>query len=81
MSTPTAVTQIGVPPLRIDLLASITGVTFAEVRSGAERAQLHGQPLLVIGLDELRRNKQATGRTKDRDDLRRLAAASRQRRK
>lgn len=77
--TPGAVTQIGVPPLRIDLLATITGVTFAEARSGAERAELHGQRLLVIGIDELRRNKQATGRPKDRDDLRRLAAVSPQR--
>ena len=73
--TPDAVTQIGIPPLRIDLLASITGVSFDAVRAGAETVELDGQRLLVIGLPELRINKGATGRAKDRDDLRRLRAA------
>ena len=73
--TPDAVTQIGIPPLRIDLLASITGVSFDAVRAGAETVELDGLRLLVIGLPELRINKGATGRAKDRDDLRRLRAA------
>ena len=74
--TPNAVTQIGLPPLRIDLLASITRVSFAEVRAGAETAQVEGQPLLIIGLEQLRLNKRATGRPKDKDDLRRLAVVN-----
>ncbi len=73
---PDAVTQIGRAPLRIDLLSSITGVTFAEVRAGAEVVELEGQRVLVIGLTELRANKSATGRGKDRSDLRRLGSAS-----
>ena len=71
-----AVTQIGIEPFRIDLLASISGVSFGEVRAGAIQVMLDGQSLLVIGLDELRRNKAATGRTKDKQDLRGLRAAS-----
>jgi predicted nucleotidyltransferase len=77
LMSPNAVTQIGVQPRRIDLLAAITGVTFAQVRAGAEQIELEGLRLLVIGLDELRVNKGATGRAKDRDDLRRLGKASR----
>jgi hypothetical protein len=73
--TPYAVTHIGTPPLRIDLLASITGVSFEAVRAGAEPVELDGLRLLVIGLRELRINKGATGRAKDRDDLRRLRVA------
>lgn len=73
--SPDAVTQIGLEPFRIDLLAAITGVTFDEVRAGAVEIELEGQRLLVIGINELRANKRATGRAKDRDDLRRLAAA------
>lgn len=73
--TPDAVTQIGIPPLRIDFLAAITGVSYDAVRAGAETVELDGLRLLVIGLPELRVNKRATGRAKDRDDLRRLRAA------
>lgn len=72
--SPNAVTQIGLPPLRIDLLASITGVTFSEVRAGAEQIELEGQHVLVIGLTELRANKGATERAKDKSDLHRLNA-------
>lgn len=72
--SPDAVTQIGLPPLRIDLLASITGVTFGEVRAGAEQIELEGQRVLVIGLTELRANKGATQRAKDKTDLGRLNA-------
>ena len=70
---PNAVTQIGNVPSRIDLLASITGVSFEQVRAGAIQAELEGERLLIIGLDELRTNKRATGRRKDKSDLRRLA--------
>jgi predicted nucleotidyltransferase len=72
--SPNAITQIGLEPLRIDLLAAISGVTFDEVRRGAIDVDVEGRSLLVIGMNELRRNKSATGRTKDREDLRRLDA-------
>ncbi|MEO8337676.1 MAG: hypothetical protein ABI664_22050, partial [bacterium] len=49
LMTPNACTQIGLPPLRIDLLAAITSVSFAEVKAGAETAQIEGQSLLIIG--------------------------------
>ncbi len=69
-----AVTQFGSPPFRIDLLNTIDGVRFAEVWKGAIRTSVEGQSLRVIGLRELRKNKTASGRPKDRDDLRRLKA-------
>lgn len=77
LSSPDAVTQMGVPPIRIDLLATISGVSFDAVRDGAETVELAGLRLLVIGLRELRINKRASGRAKDRDDLRRLRAVKR----
>ena len=73
--SPGAVTQMGVPPLRIDLLASITGVSFDAVRAGAVAVELDGLRLLVIGLAELRINKRSTGRGKDKEDLKRLRKA------
>lgn len=70
--TPDIVTQFGQPPFRIDLLNSIDGVTFAEVWKGAMAVAIAQHQVRVIGLDELKRNKRATGRKKDKDDLRQL---------
>ncbi len=70
-----AITQIGNAPRRIDLLGSIDGLTFGEVRAGAVRGTIEGQRLLVIGLDELRINKKAAGRPKDKQDLAGLSRA------
>ena len=74
LMTADIVTQFGEPPLRIDLLNAIDGVSVGEVWVGANRIVLGGQELRVIGLDELLSNKAATGRRKDAEDLRRLAA-------
>lgn len=72
--TPDIVTQFGQPPSRIDLLNAIDGVSFAEVWRGAIRVTIGAHPVRVIGLQELRKNKRASGRRKDDDDLRRLDA-------
>jgi hypothetical protein len=69
---PGIVTQFGQPPYRIDLLNAIDGVSFAEVWQGAEVTNLEGQEVRVIGLEELKANKSATGRKKDKEDVRRL---------
>jgi predicted nucleotidyltransferase len=69
---PDQVVQLGVPPLRIDILTSVTGLEFAACRGRAEEAVIDGVPVRVIGLDDLRRNKRATGRPRDLDDLQRL---------
>lgn len=69
---PAIVTQFGQPPNRIDLMGEISGVTFAEAWSGSLETTLSGATLRVIGLEELRRNKAATGREKDAKDLRKL---------
>lgn len=61
LMTPNAVTQIGLAPVRIDLHAAITGVTLAEAHAGAETVELESERLLVIGLEDLRRNKRVTG--------------------
>ena len=70
--TPDIVTQFGQPPFRIDLINAIDGVTFAEVWKGAVAVAIARRQVRVIGLDELRKSKRATGRKKDKDDLRRL---------
>ncbi|MCA0377112.1 MAG: nucleotidyltransferase [Gemmatimonadetes bacterium] len=71
---PDAVTQFGEPPMRIDLLAGISGVSFDEAQADAVQLAVAGETLPVIGLAALRANKRASGRKKDLDDLERLSA-------
>lgn len=74
LMTPDVVTQLGIPPNRIDLLNTIDGVTFRQVWDGSASTTIQGQKLGVIGLAELVANKTATGRIRDADDVRRLQA-------
>lgn len=69
------VTAFGEPPIRIDLLSGLSGVTFEEAREGALQVPLDGDVLPVIGLSALRANKQASGRPKDLLDLEQLGGA------
>jgi hypothetical protein len=71
--TPEHVVQLGYPPLRIDLLTSIDGVDFVEAYERRVEVLLGDLTVPVISLDDLRRNKQATGRTQDLADLEALA--------
>ncbi len=70
--TPDQVVQLGLPPLRIDILTSVTGLQFGDCRGRAVDTVIDGVPVRVLGLDDLRRNKRATGRPRDLDDLQRL---------
>jgi hypothetical protein len=77
-----AVYQIGLPPRRIDLLTSITGVSFDEAWSSRVPARVAGLEFTVIGREALLKNKRATGRDKDLVDVRALEShAERQRQK
>ena len=72
---------IGVAPLRIDIITSIVGVDFEAAWENRITVKHEGLEVPVIGLDELIRNKQATGREQDKLDARKLEKlrASRQR--
>ena len=71
---PDRVYQIGLPPRRIDLLSSISGVTVREGFSGAVVLPFGGAPRKVLSIAMLIQNKRATGRTKDLADVERLQA-------
>jgi len=64
--------QLGNPPLRIDLLNQIDGVSFDEVWENRQEANYGDQQILVIGKKELIKNKKATGRKQDLIDLENL---------
>lgn len=67
------VVQFGQPPNRIDLVNAIDGVSFEEAWPGRVEAVLETEegevPVPYIGLEDLVRNKRASGRPKDLDDL------------
>src|SRR6516164_4730086 len=53
---------------RIDLITSLSGLTFEEVWASGEDADLDGVPVRFIGAAALLRNKESTGRAKDLGD-------------
>jgi len=62
---PGNVYQIGLPPRRIDVLTSISGVSFDEASEAAIDGKLGAVPVRFIGRAAMRRNKLAAGRPKD----------------
>jgi len=66
--------RIGVPPLQIDVVTNITGVDFGECFAARQSAIIDGVKVNLISLEDLRRNKRASGRLKDLDDLNHLPA-------
>jgi hypothetical protein len=68
------VIQLGVAPNRIDLLTSLTGVTFQEAWAGRVEAVMGGTRVNFIGREALIRNKRLTGRAQDKADLEALGA-------
>jgi hypothetical protein len=72
LSRPDSVVQLGVPPNRIDLLTSIDGVSFADCYARQMPVDVDGVVLNFISLEDLKANKRASGRMKDRADLEEL---------
>jgi len=67
--------QVGLPPFRIDVLTRIDGVGFDEAWSRRHVQDAVGRELPYLGLDDLIRNKRASGRTKDLLDIELLREA------
>jgi hypothetical protein len=74
LAEPGIILQFGMPPNRIDLLNRIDGVEFGECWEGRLDLSLPSGDVSItvhyIGIGQLIRNKEASGRGKDLDDLR-----------
>lgn len=66
------VLRMGVPPLRIEVLAGVSGVEFSECYARRKIVNLDGVDVSLIAIDDLKRNKLAAGRSKDLNDLEHL---------
>jgi len=66
---PDQVVQIGLPPRRIDILTSISGVAFDDAWADRVTHEAEGLAVPFLGRAALVQNKRASGRAKDRADL------------
>ncbi len=64
--------QLGYPPNRIDLLTTLPGVEFAPCYAARVVVEIDGVAVNFIDLQNLRKNKQASGRFQDLADLENL---------
>ncbi len=67
--SPDKVIQLGVPPVRVDLLTSITGISWEEAFSGRVKGKYGEVPVNYIGREQFILNKRELGRKKDLADL------------
>jgi hypothetical protein len=72
LSTPGTVVQIGVAPVRIDVLTTIDGVDFDEAWRDKVATTFGAVPTFVLSREHLIRNKRASGRLQDLADIERL---------
>ena len=63
------VVQLGMPPVRIDIITSISGVAWEEADATKEPGNYGEIPVFYIGKVQYVANKRATGRTKDIADI------------
>ncbi len=69
---PGQVVQLGHPPVRIDLVTSIEGVSWDQVAGGKAMGEYGGEPVPFIGRAEFIANKKAAGRLQDLADAERI---------
>lgn len=67
--SPDKVVQLGVPPVRVDLITSISGVSWEEAQAHKEPGLFGDVPVSYIGRTEFVANKRASARKKDLADL------------
>ena len=69
LATSGVVFQIGVAPIRIDIITAIEGVDFEEAWQHRVQTKFAGEPAAVLSRQHLIRNKTAVGRPQDVADV------------
>jgi hypothetical protein len=67
--SPNKVVQLGYPPVRIDIITSISGVSWDQAFKEREKGKYGNVPVYFIGREHYILNKRASGRKKDLADL------------
>lgn len=69
---PDQIIQLGQPPVRIDLITTIEGVSWEQAAAGQAQGEYGGEPVPFLGRAELIANKKAAARPQDLADVERL---------
>ena len=69
---PDLVFQIGLPPLRVDILTSLDGLSRLNWETDVFLSRFFGAPVPTLSRDALITNKEATGRVRDLSDAEEL---------
>ncbi len=68
--------QMGVPPMRVDVMMDVPGIGFGEAWKRRDTIDLAGVPVHFIGKQDLIRAKRASGRPQDLLDVAALEAGT-----
>lgn len=71
-ATEDLVYQMGIPPVRVDVLMTLSGLNFRDAWESRERGEFEGVSVWFIGKEQLIRNKIASGRHIDLHDAEQL---------
>jgi hypothetical protein len=69
---PNRIIRMGVPPICIDVIMTVSGLDFADCYRRRNEQLLSGVQVSLLSLEDLKLNKKASGRPKDVDDLENL---------
>ena len=76
---PSTILQIGVSPVRIDLMLGVPGVAWEEAWKHRKRSRYGKTPIHILGISELIQAKKAANRPQDRLDLKQLSTRDKSR--
>ncbi|MBP8911125.1 MAG: hypothetical protein KBI32_06450 [Phycisphaerae bacterium] len=68
-TTPGMIVQLGVPPVRIDIITRVSGVPWEKADAGKVVGFYANTPVYFIGREDFLVNKRTTGRGKDLADI------------
>jgi len=68
-TSPKSVIQFGFPPVRIDIMNSLSGVSWEKADSGKIKGDLDNITVYFIGKEDLITNKKTLGRQRDLADI------------
>lgn len=69
---PDKIIRMGYPTVRIEILTGVSGISFKECFQNKLTARMDGVDVNMIKLEDLKKNKAASRREKDLDDLKHL---------
>ena len=69
---PGKIIRMGYPPIRIEVLTEISGVNFEQCYARRKETKIDGIKIKIISFEDLLKNKKASGRYKDLNDLENL---------